>query len=328
MKANYYPHIDGLRAVAVLAIILFHLDVKYFIGGYVGVDIFFVISGFLITSLLKREMDINKTINFKQFYTRRIKRIIPALLATIIFSFIFSALIFSPTYLQTIAGSAWSALLSVSNMYFWLEADYFDTSAKLKPFLHTWSLGVEEQYYLLWPLFLFAIYMSGAKRLMLPLIAIVIGVSLYLNFKLIDGKSWIISTYLPNLAELIVDGKNTLFFLLPFRVYEFAIGAGLAWLYYKRIPLRFIDDVLVVIGFGLILYSLFAFDDTIAFPYWYALVPCTGAALIIYAGSRARFTAFLVSNKAMVGIGLISYSLYLVHWPLITFWYYLGGGGT
>lgn len=328
MRTNYYPHIDGLRAVAVLAILLFHLDIQYFAGGYIGVDIFFVISGFLITSLLKRELDTNGTVNFKQFYIRRIKRIIPALLATLIFSFVFSALIFSPTYLQTIAGALWSALLSVSNVYFWLEADYFDTSAKLKPFLHTWSLGVEEQYYLLWPLFLFAIYRGRCKRFIMPFILAILIFSLYLNFKFLDGKIGFISEHFPKLAGLISNGKSTLFFLLPFRVYEFAIGAGLAWLYHKRIPIKFANDGLLILGIALILYSLFTFTEALAFPYWYALIPCSGAALAIYAGGNAQLTASILSNRLMVGIGIISYALYLVHWPLITFWHYLNNSAN
>lgn len=248
----------------------------------------------------------------------------PALIVTLAVSFIFSALIFSPNHLQTIAGSLTSAMFGVSNFYFWFEADYFDTSTKLKPFLHTWSLGVEEQFYLFWSLLLFLAYRAKAKALIFPLILLAIAVSLFLNYKLADGHSWFISKYIPALAELVKDGKSTLFYMLPFRIYEFGIGALLAWFYHLKISNKTANDFLFLIGICMIVYAGTQFTADLVFPYFYGLVPTIGAALIIYSGENARVSA-LLSNKVMIKIGLISYSLYLVHWPIISFYHYLGG---
>lgn len=322
MKGKYLAHVDGLRAIAVLTVILFHLDIAFFSGGYIGVDVFFVISGFLITSILKSELDRSGQLRIGHFYVKRIKRLMPALLVTLLLTFVFAMLVASPNHLQSMAGSLASAILSVSNLYFWLEADYFDTSAKLKPLLHTWSLSIEEQFYLLWPATLLLLYKIGLKRAVF-LLLVVMGVgSLYLNHHFHDGPGTLLSTHLPWLAERLNNAKSSLFFLLPFRVFEFAIGACLVWFYDKKLPVAAAYDASLLLGLGLIFYAALFFDDTLLFPYWYALLPCVGTALVIYAGQHSRLHA-LLSNRLTVGIGLISYSLYLVHWPLISFWHYL-----
>ena len=322
MKKQYYAHVDGLRALAVLSVILFHLDFALVGGGYVGVDIFLVISGFLITLLLRKEVQATGNLHLGEFYIRRVKRILPALVVVLAASFLFSALIFSPNYFRTIAGSLFSALFGLSNFYFWFEADYFDTSTKLKPFLHTWSLGIEEQFYLFWSLALFTVYKLKAHKVVLPLIILAVLCSLLLNYILADGHSKFISAYFPKLAELIGDGKSTLFYLLPFRIYEFGIGALLAFIYHFKIQNKTVNEVLFVAGLVLIAYAVTQFNAEIIFPYFYGLVPTIGAALIIYSGRDAR-SSVLLSNKIMVGIGLLSYSLYLVHWPITSFYHYL-----
>lgn len=322
MKKQYYAHVDGLRAVAVLSVLLFHLDVTAFSGGYVGVDIFLVISGFLITLLLKKEVEATGTLRLGEFYIRRIKRILPALVVMLTLSFIFASFIYSPNHLQTIAGSLWSAMFGLSNFYFWFEADYFDTSTKLKPFLHTWSLGVEEQFYLLWSFTMVIVYKLGLRKILLPFMVVAFAVSLFLNYKLADGQSWFITKHLPALAKLIMDGKSTLFYLLPFRIYEFAVGAILAYLFAYKIASKLVNDALFIAGLGLIAYALFMFDEQLLFPYFYGLVPTIGAALVIFSGGSSRLSP-LLGNRLMVGIGLISYSLYLAHWPLISFYHYL-----
>lgn len=324
MKKQYYAHVDGLRALAVLSVLLFHLDFSFVGGGYVGVDIFLVISGFLITLLLRKEVQETGALHLGQFYIRRVKRILPALVVVLAASFLFSALVFSPNHFQTIAGSLFSALFGLSNFYFWFEADYFDTSTKLKPFLHTWSLGVEEQFYLFWSLALFAIYKLKAHKVVLPLVVMAILFSLFLNYKLADGHSWFISTYFPKLAEFLGDGKSTIFYLLPFRVYEFGIGALLAFIYHFKIQNKIVNEALFIAGLVLIAYAITQFNAEMIFPYFYGLLPTVGAALIIYSGRDAR-SSVLLGNKFMVRIGLISYSLYLVHWPIISFYHYLSG---
>ena len=323
-KNGYLPHVDGLRAIAVLVVIFFHLDAPLLPGGYVGVDVFFVISGFLITSLLKEELENTGHLRLKSFYVRRIRRLAPALLVTLLVTFVFAALVFSPSYLQRSAGALSSSLLSVSNFYFWLEADYFDTSASLKPFLHTWSLSVEEQFYLIWPISVLLAYRSRFKWTLLSLIFLVSSLSLFINFSLADGQSWFLSTYFPFIAELVGNGKSTIFYMLPFRVYEFGVGAALVWLMSLRLPRTIFYDIAFLIGAGLIYYSVVAFDESLIFPYWYALVPCIGAALVIFSGASSRF-GFFINNKYLVWVGLISYSLYLVHWPVIVFASYIVG---
>lgn len=324
MTRSYLPHLDGLRAIAVLSVILFHLDVPGFSGGYIGVDVFFVISGFLITGILKAELESTGDLKLALFYKKRVKRLAPALLATLLATTLFSMLVFSPTHFQRIGGALASSLFSVSNFFFWLEADYFDTSAKFKPFLHTWSLSVEEQFYLLWPISILVLYKLGFRVLVMPALITASLFSLGLNFILADGYSSFLSDHFQWLSGLIVDGKSTLFFLLPFRIFEFSIGAMLIWVSTKSLPSKILYDVLAWLGFWVILYSILRFDDSMLFPYWYALAPCIGAALIIYAGGHSYSRLFL-TNRLMVGVGLISYSLYLVHWPIIVFCYYLGG---
>ncbi|EFU70275.1 acyltransferase [Aliarcobacter butzleri JV22] len=151
-KIKYRADIDGLRAIAILSVLIFHLDAKYLSGGFVGVDIFFVISGFLITSIIKKEIEETSSFNFKNFYIRRIRRLFPALFVTLAITTIIVAFIFSPTHLSSYGGSLVTSLLSVSNFFFWVESDYFDVSSKVKPLLHTWTLSIEEQFYLIWPI--------------------------------------------------------------------------------------------------------------------------------------------------------------------------------
>jgi len=320
---KYRPEIDGLRSIAIVSVLFFHLGYQTFSGGFVGVDVFFVISGFLITNLIKREIETTSRFSMKQFYIRRIRRLLPALFVMLFFTILFAIFVFSPTHLSRIGGAMTSAIASISNIYFWLEADYFDVSAKLKPFLHTWSLSVEEQFYFVWPVMLW-ILMKMKKSWLPPLFLIIVGImSLYLNQVFGDGAVGFISGNFPKAVELIKDGNTTIFFLLPFRIFEFAIGALLVWLVHIKSK-QWVYDLLFMGGILLIGYAIFMFDDKMLFPSYYGLVPTIGAGLIIYSGHNTR-AKFLLSNKLAVGIGLISYSLYLAHWPIIVFWTYLAG---
>lgn len=322
--SNYLPHVDGLRALAVLAVIFFHLDIALFQGGYVGVDVFFVISGFLITGLLRKELEKSGSLDLKRFYLRRMRRLMPALLVTLSMTFLFSALIFSPVHFQRIGGALSASILSVSNFYFWFEADYFDVGANLKPFLHTWSLSVEEQFYLFWPLMLLVCHRYGGRMLTLIFLLLMFFLSIFLNLIFYDGHSEFVTDHVPALADFFVNGKSTLFFLLPFRLFEFAIGAVLVWVPTKKIYYKIIEEVLFLVGIGLISYSVLYFDESLIFPYWNALAPCVGAAFVIISGP-STVSGSLLRNPAIVGVGLISYSLYLVHWPIIVFSNYLFG---
>lgn len=248
----------------------------------------------------------------------------PALLVTLIGTAILSALILSPMHLEQFGGSLFAASLGVANMFFWLEADYFDTASQLKPLLHTWSLGVEEQFYLFWPLFLALAYKGGLKR-PLPVIIIIVGlVSLLMNMPFSDGQVYRLTSTAPRIAEYFTDGKSSLFFLLPFRVYEFAIGGFMVWaVRYMDIP-RTVLDTMFLAGVALVAWSITTFNESMLFPMSAALAPCGGAALLIASGAGSRFSV-LLTHRAVVFVGLISYSLYLVHWPVTVAWLYLFG---
>lgn len=301
-KDFYLPHVDGLRALAVLAVLLFHYDCQYVKGGFVGVDVFFVISGYLITRLIVSEISHTGTFSFSYFYYRRILRIVPALCGVLVLTWFFCVLLFSPGHLRAFGASMSTAALSLSNCYFWRQVGYFDVGAEFKPLLHTWSLGVEEQFYLIWPLFI-VVVTKWSKR-WVPVAIIITGItSLLLN--IIFQKSHL----------------NALYYLMPFRFFEFCIGAILIWCQ-SDTENKLMLNVMAMLGFISLIYSIICFDERMVFPSYNALIPCVAAALIIYGGKKT-YVGALFSNQVVVRIGLISYSLYLVHWPIIVFYKYL-----
>ncbi len=298
-SARYRPDIDGLRAVAVLLVILFHSGFKSFRGGFVGVDVFFVISGFLITRLIYDQIAQGR-FSFSRFYIRRVRRLFPALFFTLFFSFVCALVLFSPHQLERFGGALLHAVLSLSNFYFWGESGYFDMDAELKPLLHTWSLSVEEQFYFIWPLTLFLLLTKTPKWLPPLFIAGAGAASLYF------AERWLSS-----------DAAGA-FFLAPFRVIEFAIGALMVWLIKRQPDNQIWLEPLVLIGLILIIVPATTYTSHMRFPGLNALLPCLGTALIIHAGTAEHFGK-LLRNRLIVGLGLISYSLYLIHWPLIVF---------
>ncbi len=323
MKNSYYrPDIDGLRAFAVLSVIFFHLDFEFATGGFVGVDVFFVISGFLITGIMVKEISTTGTLNFNNFYIRRIRRIFPALFVTLLATLIISTLLFSPSHLERVGGSTIYALSSLSNFYFWTEAGYFDSANDVKPLLHTWSLAIEEQFYFIWPVFLVLLMKTKNKFFILLTLVSMMMISLFLNYLFEDGHVNAISELSSRAAEFISDGRSTIFYLLPFRLYEFAIGAALVFISTYPINSKIINEIIMLLGVGFIGYPLLTFSEQTLFPSYNALAPCIGASLIIYSGNKSIYFSKLFTNKIAVWIGLISYSLYLVHWPIIVFWKY------
>ncbi|MEJ8574834.1 acyltransferase family protein [Microbaculum marinum] len=310
---GYRPDIDGLRAVAVLAVVFFHVGFAPFGGGYVGVDVFFVISGFLITRLICGQVQAG-TFSFAQFYARRARRLFPALYFTVLVSFGFAAWLFSPADLERFARSVVFTILSLSNVLFWRESGYFDASADVKPLLHTWSLSVEEQFYLVWPVTLVVLTWAG-RRLS----------ARRSGFE----HAWIVPAFLIAagllslvLTEICLEYSPPATFYLPmFRVSEFAIGGLMVWLVARRSPEPALLEPLVLVGLALIAWPVFAYSEETVFPGLAALPPCIGTAILIYAGTAPRLGR-LLSNRVAVGIGLISYSLYLVHWPMIVFYTY------
>jgi peptidoglycan/LPS O-acetylase OafA/YrhL len=307
-NSAYRPDIDGLRAIAVISVVLYHLGIRGFEGGFVGVDVFFVISGFLITGYILADLEAG-TFSFGRFYVRRARRLFPALFFTLATSFIVGMLLLSPDHFEALSNSLVTALASVSNVQFWRETGYFDAKAHLKPLLHTWSLGVEEQFYFVWPLTLTALWKFRRSRAVVVFLVISALVSLYFT------EQW-----------LRTDRAGA-FYLAPFRVTEFAIGALCVWLVKRQPERTWISELLVTVGLLAIGYSVFAFDEKTAFPGLNALVPCLAAAAVIHGGRQATRVGALLTNRFAVGTGLISYSLYLAHWPIYVFYRYWKVGG-
>lgn len=302
MKAGYRADIDGLRAVAVLSVILFHLELAGFSGGYVGVDVFFVISGFLITRIIRDDV-LAGTFTFANFYERRARRIFPSLIAVLLLSTAGAGLIFSIEDMAGFGKALMSTLLFVSNIYFWQEIGYFTADVHVKPLLHMWSLSVEEQFYVFWPLLLLFLLRKTNTRVTIIAMVVLSAISLLI-------------------CEMFIqEDANGVFYLLPFRVFEFFIGAGMVWLVERQIKWRIVREVLFIGGLGAIVYAVATFSTQTPFPSVYALIPTVGAGLIIYAGAQT-YGRYLLSNPVMAFTGRISYELYLVHWPLYVYFHY------
>jgi peptidoglycan/LPS O-acetylase OafA/YrhL len=303
---SYRPEIDGLRALAVVPVILFHAGFEAFSGGFVGVDVFFVISGYLITSIILAQKAAG-TFSLLNFYERRARRILPALFLVMTVCVPFAWLWLLPRDMQDFAESVGAVSLFLSNHLFLSESGYFETAAELKPLLHTWSLAVEEQYYILFPLFLLIMW-RFAKRWTVTTLALIT----ILSFALAQWAAY--------------NKPEAAFFLLPTRGWEIAIGALVAF-YFVRYPKlqtqRSVQEAGGLIGLLLILYAVFTYSKTTPFPSVYALAPTLGAALIIICTTPRTIVGRLLTTKAVIGMGLISYSAYLWHQPLFVFARYL-----
>ncbi|MDP1604352.1 MAG: acyltransferase family protein [Legionella sp.] len=310
LHAAYRADIDGLRAVAVLSVVGFHAFPHWLKGGFIGVDVFFVISGFLISSIIFQGLD-NGTLSFTTFYARRIKRIFPALTLILLASFAFGwFVLFTDEYKQLgkhIAGGA----AFISNFILWNESGYFDNAAEAKPLLHLWSLGVEEQFYIIWPLLIGLAY---KVRWNLFYLLLCIGcISFGLNISKISGDP--IGVFYSPLT----------------RIWELTLGSLLAYLtVYKEfrcIPtngffsahLSGLRNIQSLTGICLVFISVIILNKETFFPGWWALLPTVGTYLIISAGQDAWFNRFILSNRLVVLIGLISFPLYLWHWPILSF---------
>lgn len=295
----YRPEIDGLRAFAVLSVCLFHAGLPWVSGGFIGVDVFFVISGYLITGIIQSNLAAG-TFSIADFYARRARRILPALFVVLAACSVIGYFLMLPSELKMLGRHVAATALFVSNISFFRESGYFDLSAELKPLLMTWSLGVEEQFYIVWPLLLWAV----ARRQLKPLY-VVAGVLLLS----LGGGSWAIRDHLAGT-----------FFLLPSRAWELALGAILALRPPPAASNRHWRWELFGIGGVLaILVSALVYDQNTVFPAYGALLPCLGAALILLAGQHSRCSVVLLTNRPMRWVGQISYSLYLWHWPLFAF---------
>lgn len=294
---NYRKEIDGLRALAVLPVIFFHAGFDLFSGGYVGVDIFFVISGYLITSIILNDLE-KKTFSLLNFYQRRVRRILPALFVVSFLCIPFAFLFMLPNQLKDFSQSLVSISIFSSNILFWLKSGYFAPDAEYIPLLHTWSLALEEQFYLLFPIFLI-IFWKYAKNKLLFTILFLSLISLA-----ISEWGW---RYFPSAN----------FYLLPSRVWELFSGSICALVLSKKKINE--NNLFSLFGFGLILFSIFFFDSNTPFPSLLSLFPVSGTVLLILFVKKDTLIAKLLSNKLLVGLGLISYSVYLFHHPLFAF---------
>lgn len=316
---NYRPDIDGLRAIAILAVLFYHIFPELSPGGFVGVDIFFVISGYLISRIIMNDLNAGN-FSFWNFYKRRVKRIFPALIFVLLASALIGwAVLFEYEY-EPLGKHIAASSAFILNFVLWRETGYFEPAANLKPLLHLWSLSVEEQYYVIWPFLLWLAYKKNIQILFLVLIGG--ALSFLIN---VQGASH------HSLAS---------FYLIPARFWEFLVGCALACkmpLWGQQIGLRSkqpssplhwlllpvvktaTSNLLAVLGLIIIIVAIFFLDKNMRYPGWWALLPTAGTFLLIATGPSSIINSKLLGNRLFIFIGLISYPLYLWHWPLLTF---------
>jgi len=294
---QYRREIDGLRAIAVLPVILFHAGFEVFSGGFIGVDVFFVISGYLITSIILQQQD-QGTFSIAEFYIRRARRILPALFVVMLSCIPFAWVWMLPSQFDDFSQSIIAVVVFASNILFWKQSDYFEAASEEKPLLHTWSLAVEEQYYLVFPLFILIFWRAGKQNLVY-IIALVT----------------IVSFAMAEYASRFHPNAN--FYLTPTRAWELLAGSLAAFALHQRVIKS--NSFLAGLGLVLIFISIFAFDSSLRWPSIYTIVPVLGTALIILYTSKNSFVYTFLSTRVLVGVGLISYSAYLWHQPLFAF---------
>ena len=294
---KYRAEIDGLRALAVVPVILFHAGFELFKGGFVGVDVFFVISGYLITTILIEDIE-NNRFSVVNFYERRARRILPALFLVMLVCLPFAWMWMYSSQMKEFSQSLVAVILFASNILFWWESGYFDAAAEEKPLLHTWSLAVEEQYYVLFPIFLILAWRFGKNRVFW-MIVVMAAISL-----LLSEWGW--------------RNKATAnFYLAPTRAWELFSGSIAAFVVQKQGVQK--NNFLAMSGLAAIIFSIFVFDEATPFPSVYALVPVLGVVLLVLYADTGTLAAKLLSTKVFVSIGLISYSAYLWHQPFFAF---------
>lgn len=319
-NANYRADIDGLRTVAVLSVFLFHIDSSWVPGGYTGVDIFFVISGFLITRIIGREIEFDR-FSLRWFYVRRIRRILPVFYVVTVVTMLAGAILLLPEDLHSLLSSIRHAVLFTGNIYFSKDKGYFDISADEKPMLHIWSLSIEEQYYFVWPMLLLLFYAVGhglfrqRKRLGQP-------VTLVMTFFLI-----VVGFVFTQNALVANSASTKLYFILQTRFSELMVGSLIALVPFYRYKLAL--RVMGYVGGLLIVLGLTTLNKDSTFPGYNALFPTIGAALLIYSGQDAADQRTplhkLLGIRLLATVGLLSYSIYLWHWPILAYMRYVYG---
>lgn len=311
-RPGYLPHIDGLRALAVIAVILYHANVPFLTGGFAGVDVFFTISGFVITRLVIAEIA-EGTFSVFGFYARRIRRLLPALLPVLLAVAALGWFVMLPDDYANLGNAIIATLLFCANIFFWREADYFITSTKTEPLLNMWSLGVEEQFYLFAPFLLLGLVKLARGRFLLSALAVLALASFFLSL-------W-----------ALPRSPVATFYLLPMRAWEIILGSMLA------VAMRggaigalvvkggSLNTALTSLGLAMLFWSFFVLDSATPFPGAAALPACLGTAMVIAGGTNAVARP-LLENRAALAIGLVSYAAYLWHWPLLALWRYRNFG--
>ena len=311
---NYRADLDGLRAIAVAGVLIYHFGIHQLPGGFTGVDVFFVLSGFLITSILVGEFDRLSDISFRRFYQRRFMRLFPAAAFTVLLSVIFGYFLFQQELFERLGGSSIYSLLSLSNFYFYFESGYFDESSILKPLLHTWSLAVEEQFYVIWPAIILATLRVFSTKhifttaLVLSVLSFVAG-----EYLLGSGGDW------------GINAESMVFFMMPFRIFEFGLGAMMSALmltnWFSKLP-RTVAEPAGIIGIAIILFSFLFIHEEMRFPSYTALIPSVGTILVIAFARPDTYVFRFLTLQPLVWVGKLSYSLYLIHWPVVVFFSY------
>ena len=304
---TYRPDVDGLRAVAVLGVIIYHAFPKMLPGGFVGVDIFFVISGYLISGILYKGHK-SENFSYREFYARRIRRLFPSLIAVLLLCLGYGWAVLLPGEFQSLGKHVAAGTLFIQNIVFWKESGYFDTLANLKPLLHLWSLAVEEQFYIFFPPILLLIWKR--RWSLAPILILFIMLSMGANL-------WMTRR----------DGPTD-FFLTPFRAWEFLGGCLLAWWHYDKGHERdrvIFSESISVTGALLVIMSFACIHQSSSYPGWRAVFPVAGTLLLIESGRSSSVNRLFLSHPMIVWIGLISYPLYLFHWPALSFVHIIRG---
>ena len=297
---RYRADIDGLRALAVLGVVIYHAFPQNLPGGFVGVDIFFVISGYLISGILYKGVR-EGGFSFREFYARRVRRLFPALITVLLFCLGYGYFILLGDEYRQMGKHVAAGTLFIQNMVFWKESGYWDVASTLKPLLHLWSLAVEEQFYIIFPPLLLLFWKR--KWPMVPLLWILLSASLIAN---------LLMSY---------QSRETDFFITTYRAWEFLGGSLLAWWHYgknheEEAPF---GNALSVVGIALLAASMILLKEKEPYPGWRAIMPVAGSVMLIAAGRQACINRQILSHPAVVWIGLISYPLYLFHWPALSF---------
>ncbi|MBS1169325.1 MAG: hypothetical protein H6R01_243 [Burkholderiaceae bacterium] len=331
-QKQYRPDIDGLRAFAILAVIIFHAFPEKLRGGFVGVDIFFVISGFLISRIIFQSLE-RGDFSFCEFYARRINRIFPALIVVIVATLSFGWLALLPDELKQLGKHISGSTGFIQNIVLVKEDGYFDTASELKPLLHLWSLAIEEQYYLIYPLLVFAIWRTRLKQKMLLVISILLLISFAINIAMVK-KFPVATFFLPHTRvwELLAGGVLAHFQVFKNKSFSYYLHK---WNFTSFLSRRLflltqnektIKNFASAFGLFLLLTSVICVHKGKTFPGWWALAPVAGTWLTICAGPNSWVNQYVLGNRLMVFLGLISYPLYLWHWPILSYGHIIYGG--